>query len=172
MTELEQWKPIVDFPWYEVSDYGHVRQVGNDSGFFNPKPNNKGYIMVTLRRPGVKRTSWAVHRLVLETFVGPCPPNHVTNHKNCDKTDNRLENLEWVPQSYNVEHAIKNGHFYFSAKMGERNHASKLTADQVREIRRIHAETHCAYRILADKFGVSRCTIGQIVRRDKWKHIE
>jgi hypothetical protein len=171
MSQTERWKPIVDFPDYEVSDQGHVRRRGSLKAF-NPKTNNKGYIMVTLRRPGIKRTSWAVHRLVLKTFVGPCPPDHVTNHKNLDKTDNHLENLEWVPQAYNVQHAIENDRFYFAAKMGEQNHASKLTVGQVREIRRIHAETKCRYQDIADRFGVTNVMIGKIVRRESWPHIE
>jgi hypothetical protein len=178
MSNSERWKPIAGFEdKYEVSDLGRVRRISKDHGatpgyIFNPKPNNKGYIMIALRRPGESRTLRLAHRIVLEAFVGPCPPNHVTNHKNCDKTDNRLENLEWVSQAYNVEHAIANDHFYFAAKMGEKNPASKLTADQVREIRRIHAKTQCRYQDLADQFGVTNVMIGKIVRREAWPHIE
>jgi len=181
MCKTEQWKIISGYDGtYEVSDQGHVKRVkpSRDRGYSpvgyilqSNKPNNRGYISLSLRRADNSgHDTRSIHHLVLEAFVGPRPKGYVTNHKNSNKADNRVENLEWVSQAYNVEHAIKNGHFAF-IPMGERNPAAKLTADQVREIRQTHSEIHCPYRVLSEQFGVTRAMIGRIVRRVAWRHI-
>ena len=171
----ERWLPVPGFEGlFEVSDRGRIRSLKTSSRWkpgyiLKARPNNHGYVVAGLRKDS-KRTNFVVHRLVLEMFLGPCPPGCVANHKNLDKSDNRIENLEWVTQAENVQHAIDNGHFSFMP-MGEANHASKLTANQVREIRCKFAETHCAHQVLADKYGVTRNTVCKIVRRESWKHI-
>lgn len=50
-----------------------------------------------------------VHRLVAEVFLGPRPEGYTVNHKNCDKQDNRAENLEYVTAGENVSHGFRSG---------------------------------------------------------------
>lgn len=154
---------------YEVSSSGLVRTIKLPHYYLNPKPDHKGYLRTTIRIEGV-RHNIAIHRLVLETFIGPCPDGHVANHKNCNKADNRLENLEWVSQLYNVGHAIEHGHFFFSP-IGESHPGSKLTSEQVLEIRQLYDTGQYTKVALGQMFGVSDSNIRAIVFRRAWKHI-
>ena len=104
MTEM--WKPIVNWP-YAVSDQGRVMRLKaarrtHPGLILKSWPMYKGYLQVELReKPRRKRA--AVHRLVLEAFIGPCPEGKEANHINGDKLDNRPENLEWVTSSENTK---------------------------------------------------------------------
>ena len=171
----EVWKP---FPGFEdshaISDRGRVKRTIPGTkcprGYIRQaKPNNSGYIRISMRKNG-KRKTVAIHRAVLQAFVGPCPDGYVCNHKNGDKTDNRLENLEWVTQKQNVHHAlhVTGAHFI---PHGEEHGESKLTADEVREIRRLYDTGEYRYVDLAEMYDVSFPLIGYIIRGETWTHI-
>ena len=107
-ADKEEWKPVPDFEdMYEVSNTGKVRNRKN--GYELAKFQNRfGYITVCLNRDG-KAIQQKVHRLVAEAFI-PNPKNKPqVNHKNGNKADNTVENLEWVDQSENMLHASRNG---------------------------------------------------------------
>lgn len=165
---MENWKPVVGFEGcYEVSNIGRVRTV--DSGYiFNPQPTQRGYLRVTFRMNDRRKAPF-VHVLVLEAFVCPRPPGKVTNHKNSDKTDNRVENLEWVTQRENVTHAIETGNFF--TPRGEQSGNSKLTANDVKEIRRLYAGGQYTQSGLAQRFDVTGSLISAVVCRRIWKHV-
>jgi transposase-like protein len=90
----ERWQPVEGYP-YEVSTEGQVRRIGAGRCLAQT-PTGPGYLQVTLSKPGAVRRPVYVHRLVLEVFVGPCPPRHEARHENEDRTDNRLANLAWA----------------------------------------------------------------------------
>jgi len=165
---MEIWKPVIGYEGiYEVSNVGRVRTV-NSGYIFDAKPTQRGYIRVTLRKDG-KKSSQFVHVLMLEAFIGPRPDGMVTNHKNGNKSDNCLENLEWTTQKHNVHHAIELGNFF--TPVGEQHGESKLTAKQVKKIRRQFAMGKHTKAALGRQFGVSEVLIGLIVRRQAWKHL-
>lgn len=129
-----------------------------------------GYRKVVLKvENGYK--NFLVHRLVMLAWVGPCPKGAVTNHKNGDKTDNRLENLEYCSQSYNMAHSFAMG---LSPKppthCGERAPKAKLTEPQVIELREL-AANGATIKELASAFGVTPSTASKIVLRHTWKHL-
>ena len=99
---IEIYKTIEEYPNYEVSNMGNVRRKGRK----RLKPlftKSTGYYMVCLYNEfGVKRV--LIHRLVADAFLSN-PNNYpVVNHINEDKTDNRVENLEWCTRSYNINY--------------------------------------------------------------------
>lgn len=119
MTAAEVWRPISYRPQYEVSDLGRVRSLDRTivekTGMSRPHRGrvltpmrlSSGYRQVTLTAgPYLRRY---VHRLVLEVFVGPCPPGMEGCHKNCDPTDNRLANLRWDYPKANVADTLQLG---------------------------------------------------------------
>lgn len=123
---MELWKPIKNYEGlYEVSNLGRVRRVDSavNSGLrFNPsvirkgrvlKQNTKktGYLTVDLSS-GNKVKTISVHRLVAEAFIEKVEGKNCINHKNCNRADNRVENLEWCTHKENTEHASRLGRFH------------------------------------------------------------
>lgn len=114
---MEIWKTIPGYKGhYEVSSYGRVRTLKNG---MNPKysTNNKprvlkqalkrsGYLALDLCIDNVKKTT-TVHRLVAKAFLDNKDGKYTVNHKNGNKTDNRVINLEWATSSENTQHRFK-----------------------------------------------------------------
>ena len=119
---IESWKVWPQNENYEVSNLGRVRskarwvQAGNGGkrwveGKIRGSKNKRGYLDLGLSSTWdsktKKRTSktYAIHRVVAETYI-PNPNNlSDVNHKNGDKLDNRVENLEWISKYDNAQHA-------------------------------------------------------------------
>ena len=107
----ETWMDVYDFPRYQVSDQGKVRNKRTHK-IKSAHYDNDGYLKVTLMNiiNGNKKTSRkTVHRLVAESFLGGPHPDLQVNHKNGVKDDNRVVNLEWCTGSENVKHAYATG---------------------------------------------------------------
>lgn len=91
----EQWRDVSGYEGiYQVSDRGGVERIGGR--VFKPSLQN-GYPAVTLRHNGKSRSRY-VHRLVAAAFIGPCPEGHIVHHKDEDRTNAHVVNLEYVPR--------------------------------------------------------------------------
>lgn len=113
-------KPIEDFDGYFISDDGKVycnlgkgnRRNDKTTELYeiNPRPTKNGYMRIYCRQMSTgKRKDLYVHRLVAKYFI-PNPDNkNVVNHKNCQRDDNRAENLEWCTTKENVGYAVSLG---------------------------------------------------------------
>jgi hypothetical protein len=165
---FEDWRPVVGYEQlYEISSHGCIRRIldyRGHCGMLHPCLDDYGYLRVRLSKENHARTH-QVHRLVLAAFVGPAPIEHCANHRDGSKTNNRVENLEYVTQKQNVHHAMKMGLFYCNPK-GEKHPSARLTDRQVEEIREL-AEASMTHGVIARRFGVSRGYICRVVNRTR-----
>src|SRR5437870_739363 len=104
----EKWRPIPRWDGvYFVSDFGRVMRIkpskGAAPGTILKCWLSAGYPAVALIDRSGKKTK-RVHRLILEAFVGPAPIGHMAHHKDGNRRNSTLANLEWVTRSANVCH--------------------------------------------------------------------
>lgn len=170
------FRPIADFPRYCISEDGTVLSICSRNGRGAAKPWGEAHRIAPVIAPnGYHRVSLcsgghtqqaAVHTLVLETFVGPCPHRHECRHLDGNKTNNRISNLAWGTHSENMHDRVLHG----TSCRGEKNGIAKLKATDVLEIRR-RAESGEPHRAIASDFHIARVTVSGIKNRHNWKHI-
>lgn len=121
---MTEWRPIPEYPMYEVSELGIVRSLDRLDSLgrrikgreLKQHPTGPAkYLTVTLfHKP--KSKSMKVHLAVLEAFVGPRPAGHDGLHGDDDRANNRVSNLRWGTKSENSYDAVKNGVHPMSSK--------------------------------------------------------
>ncbi len=168
-----EFRLIPNNPGYRINSIGVVQSrlaTGGrgtnrlTSNWHTLKPSVcSGYFMVILSYGG-KRCNKFIHRLVLETFVGPCPTGQEARHLNDDKSDCRLENLCWGTPKENGEDKVRNG----SSMPGEKHPMARLTKQDVLEVRRL-LRSGVPQRTVAHQFHVSRGCIQGIHNGRNWK---
>lgn len=165
----ENWKPISDWPSYEVSDLGRVRRV--ETGLILAGAYTKGRRRVTLRRNPIQANA-LVYRLVAEAFIPNPEGKPMVNHIDGNPQNDAVSNLEWVTAFENYQHAkdVLNKMGGFHPGFGSRHHQSKLKESDIPVIRRLVAEGMKTTQV-AEMFGVKNPTIHHIVNRVNWSHI-
>lgn len=173
MDQEKEWRFVIykgkEYRNYEVSNEGEIYSLKHKK-ILKPGKNTKGYLTIGLFYEK-KHISARVHRVVAETFI-PNPDNKPQiNHIDGDKTNNRVSNLEWVTDSENKRHAFSTG--LMKSPVGEKNGRSKLTNEEVREIKILYVPFHPLYSIeaLAKKYNVHPSAIKEIIKGKNWKSI-
>ncbi len=163
MHSLKNWKKVNDF--IEVSETGEIKSHGK---LINGEICKNGYKRVHVSHKGTTY-KFLAHRLIAQAFI-PNPDNlPCVNHKDGNKVNNCVSNLEWCTYGENMKHAYRTGlrDVYGTAKRTRR-----LTAQQVREIRATYVKgKHTINNTygLAKKYGVSPKVIQNVVNGKTYK---
>ena len=151
---------------YKVDENGNVFSVRNNK-LLKRMMFPSGYEYVHLCNGKGKTKLFRVHRLVAETFI-PNPNNlPEVNHKDGDKLNNNVKNLEWCTNLENMRHSVETG---LRNIKGENNPSAKLTVKDVINIRKeyIPKSKEFGTVALARKYGVTNVMIGKIIRNECW----
>lgn len=175
---MEIWKDIDGFDgFYQISNLGRVKSTSRKIGTCYRKEKIRslsltkdGYVKLRLSYCG-KDVTKKVHRLVAEAFIPNVEHKETVNHKDGNKLNNCVNNLEWADRSEQMYHAYK--HALKKPTKGTENVQSKLTEEQVKEIRKTYVKNSREYGTvaLAKKYDVTNRVIGLIVRNLSYKNV-
>jgi hypothetical protein len=171
--DRSEWRPIPDWPAYEVSSDGRVRRVRQSKGALSgrvlrPLLNKKtGYISVCLcERPRSNRID--VHRLVALAFIGhPPSPRHLVAHNDGDRINNTASNLRWATQAENLRDCRAHG----TALIGSKNPSALISEVDVLAIRRMKV-AGIPRPVIADGYGLHKRSVFKILANSSWRHVQ
>ena len=169
----EIWKSIEGYPNYEVSNLGNVRSLNyhreNKIKFLNPYVSN-GYQIVSLCKDG-KQKRFLVHRLVAQAFISN-PNNHPeVNHKDENKQNNCVDNLEWCTREYNINYGTRTEQVKQHSnkpslgKFGKEHHRSKIVYQYTKDgvfIKNWYGTCEIERELGYNKRHISSCALGKI----------
>ena len=98
---MEEWRPISDFPNYIVSNFGNIKNIKTNKQFKLTK--KRGYQTITLLN-NLGKKNFGVHRLVALAFIDNPENKPEVNHKDKNKLNNHINNLEWNTRIENCQH--------------------------------------------------------------------
>jgi len=183
----EVWKDIRGYKGlYQVSSLGRIKSLKRivyrnkqkwcviDAQILKEKIQSNGYSAQCLCNKAVKKY-FTVHRLVAIAFI-PNPENKKeVNHKNFDKTDSRVENLEWLTPKENIQHALKGGRKVGISNLGADHHCSKAVIKM--SLDGVDLQKYDSIAMAAEDNGVTSPSISGVVRGKektaagfKWKY--
>ena len=178
-----EWREIPGWPAYEISEVGDIRRVrqgqsgnGKVGRLLRPSVGPKGYLRATLYSGSTEsRTQIGVHVLVALAFHGPRPtPEHQVAHGDGDPSNNHWRNVRWATPAENCADRVLHG----TAPIGEAHWHAELSADDVREIRRVYAENQTGSRVrrgtaiaLAQRLGVTPRCVALAANGYTWRHL-
>lgn len=171
LFKREKWKPVKGYEsLYFVSNKGAVWSRGRicQSNWVRPpmllKPfvDAQGYLELVLYDEYGKSKKWKLHRLVIHNFVGPS--TKPVNHKNGDKENNCLENLEYCTPSHNSQHAWDTGLIQVTPALRGRGHRAgllnrKLTLEVANQIRADRKQKRLTLAELSRKYDLCRSSV-------------
>lgn len=188
MSEIQstvEYRDIPGFPGHKVGDDGTIMSCWRRKGrgrargtisvmsnmhwhIVKPTLGSKfGHLRVRLCRTSGRAVERMVHRLVLEAFVGPCPPGQMCRHfPDRDPANNRLSNLQWGTAQENQDDRKVHGTNH--SVCGENHGSAKLTWDTVSAIRAEYAAGGILQKAIAEKHRVHQSLISLIVREKVW----
>jgi hypothetical protein len=144
---------------YYITETGEVLSFNNSKKNYTKKKatlnKQRGYLYV--RTP---KGNLAVHRLVASAFLKNKENKKTVNHKNCIKTDNRLENLEWMTHRENMKHAEGNN---LIKKLKKNEGNIKYTNKQCKEVIDL-VRSGLSYRKAGSKFNMPYSTVAHLMR--------
>jgi hypothetical protein len=177
---MAKWKAV---PWlattYEISDNGQLRRVTRLKRpnrklkvfrtAIRSHPTGHGYLRLDVYREQ-ERGQVYIHRLVWEAFHGRIPNGMDINHRDGNKSNNRLDNLELVTRSENMLHMFKHLRPSLNRTRGTAHHFARLTPDDVKTILELRRAGKSGYAI-AKIYDISPTAVYLIFNGTNWKHV-
>ena len=157
--------PEVDWDYYKVREDG----VYGPRGLVSTHVSPYGRVQLSLRLKSGKYQKFLFHRVLAYHFIPNPDGLPEINHKDCDPLNNKLSNLEWCTRQENVDHAWENRLIHRGK--GSENHQSKLTEEDVLDMRWLFSLGVSKYR-LAKEWGVNYSTAYNAIDGKKtWIHV-
>lgn len=180
-NDSEVWVPVKGHEGeYEVSNHGRVKSLSriqlrgvHKTAYPIPEKilssikQNSGYVHVFL---GTKNQR-AVHRLVLESFVGSCPEGMQALHYDNNRSNNHIDNLRWGTPKDNSADRHRHGTAH-NGPYGDTHPFAKLNGRKVRRIRKEYATGRYTLEMLKKRHKVHIMTLSDLIRRETWKHVK
>jgi hypothetical protein len=172
-TNIEEiWKDIPEFiGYYQASNLGRIRRLPTTvkkwNGYSKKQGrviktfliNRTGYLCFSTCACGVKK-SYSVHRMVALAFLAPIEGKAHVNHIDSNRTNNKVENLEWVNISENAIHSIRSGN---RTVRGQKVVVDAEIANQIRFMN----ETGKNQFEIAALFSINQCTVSRVINRKR-----
>lgn len=181
--EEEIWKDYPPYPdRYQVSNIGNVRsksfmkQSSNKGGPYSfltkqkqliPLLNEDNYLQLRLMVDSFKFTR-KIHRMVAETFIENPENLPCVNHKNSNRADNRVENLEWCTNQFNIQHSYVTGS---NSNAGEKHPRAILNEVDILRIKELEI-SGLTCKEISDKLDFKYHTVHKVLKRKNWKNVE
>ena len=153
----EQWKVITNYEDYFISNYGRVKSTKWDKEkILKQRNDGRDYLTVYIvNKSGVYKNLY-VHRLVAEAFLGSCPKNKEVNHKDRNKKNNCVGNLEYMTHLKNINHGL-----------GRKN---ILTDKKVRKIIKLYKSGKYKKREISDLYNISPSYVYMLASKRRRKN--
>lgn len=165
---MEEWRDVIGYEeYFRISSYGQLfsKRSGKILKQNTTKTGRKTVATRIGGRTG-KAICFKIHRLVAEAFI-PNPDNKPqVNHKDGNPANNHKDNLEWTTAQENVQHAYSTG--LNEGLRADLSPIAKLTQELADEIRKEYYTSKISQRKLAEKYGVSKTTIQNILAGTRW----
>ena len=150
---------------YTISNLGIVRSLLTGK-IMKPYVTKFGYARVNLRIAHSRDyKSYFVHRLVASAFLENKDNLAEVNHKDCNRLNNKVDNLEWMSKEDNIRYSFTHGN---ASNKGLKNPNAKLDLNDIKAIRSLKATNRFYDTQIAKLFRVSSSTINKIVNNEIW----
>lgn len=177
----EIWKNIPEYEGlYQASNLGRIRNIHRLKtlgGILRPILDTGGHLQIGLYKNS-KQKRLLIHRLILKTFISPCPSEMECRHLDGNPVNNKLNNLKWGTRSENQQDSIRHGTFFHPNNSGSNNGHAILQESDVHEIRELlqsgrngRSGQKYSQREISKMFNVHRYTISMIATRKTWRYL-
>lgn len=166
MEVKELWKPLLEYKGIEVSSIGRIRKAANKSRkerILTEFPKDRdGYYRCSMQRLDGTWTSQPVHRLVAKAFIPRTKNRDIVNHIDGNRTNNRIENLEWVTPKENVIHSFKFGSRKICKQVPKKTILTDFQVNQIGKLRELYTVNQ-----IAKLFNIEYQSLKNIIHKKK-----